>query len=129
MYPGRKTQLDPGLKAMILSLLIALIAISCAETIDPSLDYQGKRTSIGEYLNSKLNIMTWDEAIMTWGQPSSTFEGDEVFLGTWGGEKSGGAIFPIGKTIFVAPIESGWQLRLTFNKNTRKLVSWQYDKW
>jgi len=129
MYPGRKAQLYLGFKAMIVSLLIAFIAISCTRTIDPSLDYQGERTSIGEYLNGKLNIMTWDEAIMTWGQPTSTFEGDEVFLGTWGGQKSGGAIFPINKMIFIAPIESGWQLRLTFNKKTRKLASWQYKKW
>jgi len=49
--------------------------------------------TIGEYLNRKLNIMTW-------GQPSATFEGDEVFLGTWGGEKSRGAILPIGSKLF-----------------------------
>lgn len=129
MYSVRKAPLCPILKVMLISFSISFIAISCAKTIDPSLDYQGERTSIGEYLNSKLNLLTWDEAIMTWGEPGSTFNGDEVFLATWGGQKSGSAIFPINKTIFIAPIEKGWQMRLTFNKKTRKLVSWQYEKW
>lgn len=114
---------------LIISILFTLIIISCKKPLDPKMDYQGERTSIGEYLNSKLNLMTWDDAIMTWGEPGSTFNGDEVFLATWGGQKSGGAIFPINKMIFIAPIESGWQLRLTFNKKTRKLASWQYEKW
>lgn len=116
-------------RILTILILFPLIIISCDKAIDPNMDYQGERTSIGEYLNSKLDLMTWDEAIMTWGEPGSTFNGDEVFLATWGGQKSGRAIFPINKMIFIAPIESGWQLRLTFNKKTRKLASWQYEKW
>jgi hypothetical protein len=128
MLLERRLCITRALRIAILSFLLPLI-VSCGNAVDPNLDYQGERTSLTEYLNSRLNIMTWDEAIMTWGQPGSTFEGDEVFLATWGGEKSGGVIFPINKTIFIAPIESGWQLRLAFNKKTRTLASWQYNKW
>ncbi len=117
-----------ALRVIIVFLSLPLI-VSCEKTVDPNLDYRGERTSLEEYLNGKLNLMTWDEAIMTWGQPGSTFQGDEVFLATWGGEKSGGFIFPVNKAIFIAPIESGWQLRLAFNKKTRTLASWQYNKW
>jgi len=129
MFLYSKYRFKGNLRIMIISFLFPFLVISCNRTIDPSLDFQGGRVSIGIYLNSNINIMTWDEALMTWGQPGSSFEGDEVFLGTWGGEKSGSAIFPINKMIFITPIESGWQLRLTFNKKTRKLASWQYEKW
>jgi hypothetical protein len=128
MFSKRRLCFSRVLRVVVLSSLLPLL-ISCEDTIDPNLDYQGKRTSLAEYLNARLNIMTWDEAIMTWGQPGSTFEGDEVFLATWGGKESGGVIFPVNKMIFIAPIESGWQMRLAFNKKTRTLASWQYNKW
>lgn len=118
------------IKGVVFILVLSpLTFISCAGTINPAFDYDGKRTSLAEYLNGKLNLMTWDEAILTWGQPGSTFEGDEIFLATWGDQNSREAIFPIDKMILISPIESGWQLRLAFNKKTRKLTDWHYEKW
>jgi hypothetical protein len=66
---------------------------------------------------------------MTWGEPASVFQGDEIFIATWGNAKSGGAMFPIGNTWFAIPIEKGWKLQLSFSKVTRKMVRWIYDKW
>jgi len=117
------------LRAMIrfFPSLYTIFLISCT-TIEPGY-MEPKRHSFEETLNSALNRMTYDEALMTWGEPTSVFQGDEIFIATWGNAESGSAVFPIGNTWFAMPIEEGWKLQLSFRKNTRTLVSWKYDKW
>lgn len=118
-------------------LLVAFLfaAFSCT-TIDPKYDksvstspVKTKRISFEDNLNNLIGKLTYDQALMTWGEPSSTFEGDEIFLATWGNQTSGNAIFPINKTWFSMPIESGWRLQLSFDKKTRLLKGWIYKKW
>jgi hypothetical protein len=101
--------------------------ISCT-TLDPKYT-EPSRVRFEETLNAATNKMTYDEALMTWGEPASVFQGDEIFIATWGSAESGGAIFPIGNTWFALPIEKGWKLQLSFSKTTRKMVSWNYNKW
>jgi len=113
---------------MFICSVNTLYLISCT-TIDAKYDNYAKKPSFEENLNSLINRMTYDEALMTWGEPASLFEGDEIFIATWGNKESGGAVFPVGKTWFAMPIESGWKLQLSFNKKTRKMVNWKYDKW
>ena len=103
----------------------ALHLMSC-RTTNPDLLPGVQKSSFEETLNSAINKITYDEAIMTWGEPASVFQGDEIFIATWGDAKSGGAVFPIGNTWFAIPIEKGWKLQLSFNKVTRKMVRWIY---
>jgi hypothetical protein len=119
-----------GFRKIAITLFISLgmlSLISCA-TLDPRYA-EPSRVSFEETLNAAINKMTYDEALMTWGEPASVFQGDEIFIATWGNSKGGGALFPIGKTWFAMPIESGWKLQLSFNKITRKMASWKHDKW
>ncbi len=73
--------------------------------------------------------MTYDQALMIWGQPVSMFDGDSIFIVNWGAESSSNVIAPVGNTIMAFPIKDGWNLQLGFSKKTRKLVSWKYEKW
>ena len=106
-----------------LSIIIIFLLASCT-TIN--LD-AGREFS--EYMISMIGVMTYDQALITWGEPTSTFQGDEIFVVTWGAENLGGAVFPVGNAWIAMPIIKGWKLQLSFNKETRKLVSWTYDKW
>jgi hypothetical protein len=108
--------------------LIALHLISCT-TINPAYRGDSRPSSFEKNLNSLVNTMTYDEALMTWGEPASVFQGDEIFIATWGDKESGSAVIPIGKSWFAMPIESGWILKLSFNKQTRKMVSWKLERW
>lgn len=114
-------------------IFVSLIAscISSCTTIDPKYakDDTSTKPTFKENLDSLISKLTYDQALMTWGQPASVFDGDEIFLATWGNANSGSAIFPIYNTWFSLPIESGWKLQLSFSKTTRKLLSWKYDKW
>jgi hypothetical protein len=113
-----------GLKIYLAAM--TFVVVSCT-TIDPKI--AEKRNQFFEYLNSQINKMTYDEALMNWGEPVSEYEGDEIFIIVWGAEKRGDAIYPIGNALFAFQIEKGWRLQLSFNKKTRKMVSWKYDKW
>ena len=109
---------------LFLFLLLGLLLSSCTP-IDPMLsDWDFKKN-----WDSLINKMSYDDALMTWGEPASRFEGDEIFVVTWGNRKGGGAVFPIGKAWFAMPIESGWKLQLSFSKTTRKMLSWKYELW
>ena len=73
-----------------------------------------RRAKVADFqalIRREVNRMTYDEALMKWGEPSSRMDGDNVFIVTWKG---------------------AWQskpcacsLRLSFDKETRKLQSLQ----
>jgi len=73
--------------------------------------------------------MTYDQAIMTWGQPVSITQGDEIFVVTWASSSSGAIAMPIGNMIYAAPVSSGYNLQLTFDKRTKLLRYWRYGEW
>ena len=125
---NQKARAFRNLELAFFFVLLVLQLISCT-TIDPSLTGESGSSSFEEKLNGLVNIMTYDQALMTWGEPASVFEGDEIFIATWGNKQGGGAVFPIGNTWFAMPIENGWKLQLSFNKMTRKMVSWKHERW
>jgi len=80
-------------------------------------------------LDGAVNKMTYDQAIATWGPPTSITQGDKVFVATWFSERKGAAAMPIGNMMFAVPLSHGWELGLTFNKETKKMVYWRYREW
>lgn len=80
-------------------------------------------------LDARLNIMTYDEALMAWGEPNSVVEGDEIFIVTWRQEKSSKAVLPYRRSLFVVPVSHGSELRLTFDKDTKKMIRWDFKQW
>jgi hypothetical protein len=124
-----KKYLRPMLFFISFCVLCILFLTSCT-TLDPRYAGEEKRPpSLEETLNSQIGIMTYDDALMAWGEPVSIVQGDEIFVATWGGERGGNAVFPIGNMFVAMPFESGWKLLLSFNKETKRLVTWRYNKW
>ena len=56
-------------------------------------------------------------------------EGDQIFVAVWGSESTGAVAAPIGRSVMVLPVESGWRLTIGFNKITKKMVSYRYQSW
>ena len=101
-------------------LFIILMIINCAY-------YEAEL--FRDELASMVNVLTYDQAIMNWGPPLQSVEGDKVFVAMWGAEKAGAVAMPVGKMYMAVPVDSGWKLTLGFDKKTRKMVSWKYDQW
>mgnify|MGYP001467932372 CR=1 FL=1 len=80
-------------------------------------------------LDRNKNILTYDNALMHWGQPSAVTQGEDIMIVTWSSEKTGSVFLPIGKMMVAAPVSHGWRLDLTFNKYSKKMIYWKYDEW
>ena len=101
-------------------LIFVFILLGCANT---------RLQTFYKSLDNSLNKKTYDQAIMTWGQPVSVTQGDEIFVATWASSTSGSVAMPLGNMTYVAPVSSGFNLQLTFDKRTRSLKYWRYQEW
>lgn len=86
---------------------------------------------VRNYLDSNMNKMTYDKAIMQWGPPTSVAEGENIFVATWLYSQTSGAITaPVGTMyLLTMPISHGWKLELTFDKKTNRMIYWKYNQW
>lgn len=81
------------------------------------------------FLNSNVGKMTLDDAVVRWGPPLSRYEGDELVVAEWNSESTSQLVAPIGNMWVAVPVQHGWQLRLSFEKSSRKLSAWNYKAW
>ena len=113
-------------------IALAILLIGCK-----SMDYSETPWSIlslESQLQSLVNKAKYDDALATWGEPISTFEGDEIFVVTWGFEVVGSTLSiasPVGAGAIVATGQqrSGWKISATFHKETRILTSIRHTWW
>ena len=108
--------------------IMTLIIWGCA-SIDSRYTEVDEEQEFSKYMNSVINVLTYDQALMEWGQPLAQIEGDEIFVTTWGAEKAGIVAMPIGNMTYTFSKEHGWRLQLSFDKKTRKMVSWKSSDW
>ena len=80
-------------------------------------------------LNQSVGHMSYDDALARWGPPVSSAEGVNIVVATWGTSSTGTLAVPIGNMIYAAPVNKGWELRLTFDLDTQLLKSWNYQEW
>ena len=113
-------------KNIVLILSSALLLFGCAGYKEPWLT--GSQ-DIQESLETHIGKLTYDEALANWGEPLSVFQGDEVFVVTWGAEKSGAVAFPIGNIVYAGTVSRGWKLISIFNKSSRRMTSVKYTHW
>ena len=78
--------------------------------------------------------MSYDEGLSTWGEPVSVFQGDKVFIVTWGAAQVGPGYtvaVPVGKSVIVqsGQNQSGWKILATFNKEARVLTKVIFTEW
>jgi len=100
-----------------------LLIIACAANTGSNKKLTAKK-QIQEFFDSKINIMTYDDALMQWGEPSSIVEGSEIFVVTWRKEKSSEVVLAEKKSMVIVPVTHGFEFRLTFDKDTNKLIKW-----
>ena len=112
------------LKNITLISMILFLLIGCASYWGA---LEGER--IQKELDGMVNILTFDDALSNWGEPVSVFQGDEVFVVTWGSEKSGVVVLPIGNMVYSSSVSRGWKLVVSFNKTTRRMTSVKYNQW
>lgn len=99
--------------------------MACASTQNGNLK---ARSELKALLDSKINIMTYDEALIKLGEPISVIEGKEIFIVTWREEKIRNIIEPRHKKIIVRKVVHGFELRLIFDKITNKMIKWKIKK-
>lgn len=109
-------------------LIVLVIFASTCTTIHPNYVTHDEHSFL-KYLDDMVGIVSYDQALMHFGEPASVFEGDDIFVVTWGTESLGGAVFPLGTGLVAFQLRDGWKLQLSFNKETRKMVTWKYDYW
>jgi hypothetical protein len=82
-------------------------------------------------LDEAVGSLTYDQAISHWGPPAAAAEGRQIIVATWDAESTTQVIREIPMEPFwtTRPVTHGWELRLTFSKETGKLTEWDYREW
>ena len=99
-------------KAISIILFLGLVTVGCATT------------QTQDMLNSRLGLMTYEEALQRFGPPTQCAEAGSTKTCVWV-YGSGGTVFaPIGKNVVAIPTQAP-TARLTFNNGV--LSNWQLN--
>jgi hypothetical protein len=101
-------------KGFVLVLGLFCLLVSCATS------YVKEDQEMAESLDSRIGIMTYDDALEEQGEPSKITEGKNIIVVEWSETK----------TIHMdtMSITHSQTLRYTFNKKTLRLKSWNYRR-
>jgi hypothetical protein len=116
--------------ALLLALALALPALAgCGgvrehirkhntppEVLDP----------VAAYLEPKVGVLSYDDALVQWGHPKFVTDGDSIFLATWTVEEA----HAVGGTFerMFASERGGNSLNATFDLETRTLQSFGFSQ-
>jgi hypothetical protein len=75
-------------------------------------------------MNRQVNLLTYDDAIRTWGPPSSEAVGDRVIVARW--RKTAGASTAFTPGYAHSSVRSR-ELTITFGKETKRMISWSTE--
>jgi len=100
------------MRSLLIILAAALLA-GCATT-------PGFESS----MNSQVGILTYDDAIRTWGPPASVAEGDRVIVAAWSRPRATSSVYTGG--IAVTSHRSS-DLTVTFDKETKRMIDWRQE--
>ena len=128
---GSKVKMNKSTNGALIMVLISIFPIGCTYSFE---EYYKQHPTYEMQLKQQIGIMKYDEALSIWGDPIAIFQGDELFVVTWGSEKAGPVVtaaVPVGKSAVVATEQSrsGWKISATFSKETHILKSINYSKW
>ena len=73
-------------------------------------------------MDFEIGVLTYDEALTTFGSPTNNSLGDNIIIATWINQST--SYVAIGRII--VPDTNGETLTLIFNKNTHLLKKWKY---
>jgi hypothetical protein len=107
----------------VLVLLVSICLVAGCTELSQNRNQAGLVEDFRNYLNQKINVMTYDQAIEQWGSPRRVTQSIGFFVATWIGEPQPPAQVSENTTTHGVPIISGRTLQLTFDKETKLLVS------
>ncbi|HQT96854.1 MAG TPA: hypothetical protein PK416_03110 [Thermodesulfobacteriota bacterium] len=102
----------------LLVLLAAgiLLLSGCPRNGDP--DFESS-------MNSKVGILTYDDAIRAWGPPTNVADGDRVTVAVW--TRSMGITMGRSRLMTYAS-ETTNNLTITFDRETRQMIEWRLQE-
>ena len=112
---------------MMLCTLVPLVCTSCGG------GYAAQRKAYIEELNSEIGFATLDDLITNMGPPQRSVETPEGIWYTWqkvnSGTVSGGISVGFFSMMMGAPAEGGEELNCLFDRDTGRLINYDYRKW
>ena len=82
-------------------------------------------------INSWVGVTNFDGAIMAMGEPTSIFQGDDIFIATWRNQKS--MFYPGSSSRYYSSASYTiiyiTEYVLNYDKHTKMLLSGQYREW
>jgi hypothetical protein len=81
---------------------------------------------VGSYLEPRVGVLTYDQALVEWGHPRHVTDGDKIFLATWTIDEAtevGGAF----ERMFTAA-NAGRALNASFEIDSRLLSSYGFSR-
>ncbi len=118
------------MKKLIICLIGIVFLFGCA-----SLNQSSKGKAFTENMNRAVGTMTFDDAIRTWGEPTSVTQGDKIISATWINSKEGTKHttapggFLEGFYQGLTQVSHGEKLQLIFDKSTKVMTNWSYERW
>lgn len=80
-------------------------------------------------LDNAVGRQTYDDMLVKFGPPTSTAEGDKIFVATWRIERTLHDYEPNGGGVVDYPLAHGREMTLVFDKNTKILKQWKDNHW
>ena len=102
---------------IVIIVLVCFCLCSCAD-----MPLKKGMEKLAPQMDNEIGVLTYDEALTTFGPPTNTAFGDNIIIATWINQLT--AYVPIGNVLI--PDTSGETLTLIFNKHTHLLKQWKY---
>jgi hypothetical protein len=84
---------------------------------------------VQQQMDANIGVLTYDQAITQMGPPTATSEGDAVIVADWVMHTKTTMAMPIAGFWYTQEQPHGQRWRLIFDRQTKRLTEWKYDRW
>jgi hypothetical protein len=95
------------------------------EALEAEQRWEEFKTRMDGYIGTR----SYDETLKALGPPTAVADGDRIRVATWREESESEILSHMGGFITSMPISHGYELKMTFDKQTSLLQSWDYKEW
>lgn len=88
-----------------------------------------KRQAFLRDLDAKKGILSIDDALSTWGPPSTSYEGDKIIVFVWRDERFRTLYFHGEHISSTSRVSNGSELSVIFDKTNRRMADWKFNEW
>ena len=87
------------------------------------------RRQFYEFWEENVGIITIDQVVQQMGVPTSRYDSDKLIIAEWNSLTTSYRYYSYFGQEGISPVGSGWQLILSFDKNTKRLSTWKHREW